>query len=104
MRRAAVLLVACALSGSHAAAAEAGVQPDSQASSLRDVTAGGPGVLVRRGGWAVLSTSQGGVAVESRVEVLQDGRAGQRVLVRGSAWPQPVAARVLGDGRLEPAR
>lgn len=62
------------------------------------------GWLVRRGDYAVLAAGEGGVAVQARVEVLQDGRAGQRVLVRGMAWPQPIAARVVGAGSLEPAR
>jgi hypothetical protein len=64
----------------------------------------GAGLLVRRGEVATLAASFGGVVVESPVEVLQDGKAGQRVLVRGSAWTMPLAARVTGPGALEPAR
>lgn len=82
---------------------EAGA-PDEEAATLAAAAPSRTAWLVRRGDWAVLAAGEGGVAVQSRVEVLQDGRAGQRVLVRGMAWPQPVAARVVGPGALEPTR
>lgn len=104
MRTGLLLLVTGCLAAAAALASEADVRTPAAAAASRDPSGGEGSVLVRRGTWAVLSTSQGGVAIESRVEVLQDGRAGQRVLVRGSAWPQPIAARVLAQGSLEPTR
>jgi flagellar basal body P-ring formation protein FlgA len=57
---------------------------------------------VSRGEWAALRTSAGAVSLESRVEVLQDGRVGQRVRVRSSVNASGVLfAKVVGRGQLE---
>lgn len=56
---------------------------------------------VSRGDWAMLTTQNGLVALESRVEVLQDGRVGQSVRVKSVNATSAVLARVSGPGRLE---
>lgn len=57
---------------------------------------------VTRGEWAALRTSSGAVSLESRVEVLQDGRVGQRIRVRTSASATGIVfAKVVGRGQLE---
>jgi flagella basal body P-ring formation protein FlgA len=56
---------------------------------------------VARGEWAVLRTSAGAVALETRVEVLQDGRPGDKVRVRQPGAIGPMFARVTGAGQLE---
>jgi flagella basal body P-ring formation protein FlgA len=57
---------------------------------------------VTRGEWAALRTTSGAVSLESRVEVLQDGRVGQRIRVRTSASATGVVfAKVIGPGQLE---
>lgn len=56
---------------------------------------------VSRGDWALLTTQNGLVALESRVEVLQDGRIGQSVRVKQVNATSAVLARVSGPGRLE---
>ena len=56
---------------------------------------------VSRGEWAILHSVEGGVTLESRVEVLQGGRPGQRIRVRAQGASGPLFARVLGPGRLE---
>jgi flagellar basal body P-ring formation protein FlgA len=57
---------------------------------------------VLRGEWATLRSVTGPVTLESRVEVLQDGRVGQKVRVRPSAGAAAmVLARVVGRGQLE---
>jgi flagellar basal body P-ring formation protein FlgA len=58
-------------------------------------------LLVARGEWATLRSSAGAVLLESRVEVLQDGRAGQRVRVRSQGATGLVFARVIGPAQLE---
>jgi flagellar basal body P-ring formation protein FlgA len=58
-------------------------------------------LLVGRGEWATLRSSAGVVMLESRVEVLQDGRAGERVRVRPSTATGIVFARVVGPAQLE---
>jgi flagella basal body P-ring formation protein FlgA len=58
-------------------------------------------IEVTRGEWAALRTSAGAVALESRVEVLQDGRAGDRIRVRQHGATGIVLARVVGRGQLE---
>lgn len=60
-----------------------------------------PSPAVTRGGWAHLIARSGGVSIESRVEVLQDGRPGEvvRVKVRGAS--SEVLARVTGPGQVE---
>ena len=59
-----------------------------------------PAVVVR-GDWATLRSSEGGVTLESRVEVLQDGRPGQRIRVRRQGAAAALFARVVGSGQLE---
>ncbi|MEJ5989596.1 hypothetical protein WG902_06325 [Ramlibacter sp. PS3R-8] len=57
---------------------------------------------VSRGEWAALRTTSGAVSLESRVEVLQDGRVGQRVRVRTSSNASGILfAKVVGRGQLE---
>jgi flagella basal body P-ring formation protein FlgA len=58
-------------------------------------------VEVVRGEWAALRTTAGAVSLESRVEVLQDGKAGERVRVRQQGATGIVMARVIGRGQLE---
>lgn len=62
---------------------------------------GEPGLAVERGEWASLRSGAGAIELESRVEVLQDGRPGQRVRVRQPGAVGVVFARVIGRGRLE---
>lgn len=57
-------------------------------------------LAVRRGGRATLRTVQGRIALERRVEVLEDGREGQNVRVRLGA-SQVLTARVAGPESLE---
>ncbi|MCY1244044.1 flagella basal body P-ring formation protein FlgA [compost metagenome] len=56
---------------------------------------------VVRGNWALLQARSGDVAVESRVEVLQDGREGQFVRVKVTGAKGEVLARVTGPGQVE---
>lgn len=56
---------------------------------------------VARGSWAVLETRQAGLNVQSRAEVLQDGRAGQMVQVKPVNATASLLARVAGPGRVE---
>jgi flagella basal body P-ring formation protein FlgA len=58
-------------------------------------------LLVERGGWATLRSSDGAVSLESKVAVLQDGRAGDQVRVRGPGGGAIVFARVVGPAQLE---
>lgn len=58
-------------------------------------------VAVSRGDWASLHTAAGAVTLESRVEVLQDGRVGDKVRVRTRGATGLVLARVLAPGQLE---
>ena len=60
--------------------------------------------LVQRGQWASVRSGAGAVMTEARVQVLQDGRAGDRVLVRQPGAQSNVAATVLAPGELEIAR
>lgn len=73
--------------------------PPLAASALAPAPAAPP--LVARGEWATLRSTAGVVTLESRVEVLQDGRAGQRVRVRPAGATGIVFARVLGPAQLE---
>lgn len=57
--------------------------------------------LVTRGGWASLRASRGLVQLESRVEVLEDGRAGQMVRVKLPGASGDVLAQVTGPGAVE---
>ncbi|MCE3270982.1 MAG: flagella basal body P-ring formation protein FlgA [Ramlibacter sp.] len=57
---------------------------------------------VSRGEWAALRITSGAVSLESRVEVLQDGRVGQRVRVRAATGASGILfAKVIGRGQLE---
>ncbi len=56
---------------------------------------------VSRGEWASLTSQSGAIALESRVEVLQDGQVGQIVRVKQANATSTVLARVSGSGRLE---
>lgn len=61
----------------------------------------GTALAVQRGEWAALRTGAGAVLLENRVEVLQDGRVGQRVRVRPTSGSGLLLARVVGRGQLE---
>lgn len=56
---------------------------------------------VVRGDWATLRSVAGPVVLEASVEVLQDGRAGDKVRVRQRGATALVMARVVGPGRVE---
>lgn len=56
---------------------------------------------VVRGSWAVLEARQAGLNVQSRAEVLQDGRAGQMVQVKPANAAASLLVRVAGPGRVE---
>ena len=60
--------------------------------------------MVQRGQWASVRSGAGAVVTQARVQVLQDGRAGDRVLVRQPGATSNVAATVLAPGELEIAR
>jgi flagella basal body P-ring formation protein FlgA len=57
--------------------------------------------LVARGGSATLRSVEGPIALESRVEVHDDGAMGQDVHVRLPGATADVVARVTGAGRVE---
>lgn len=57
--------------------------------------------LVARGDYATLRTIQGAIELESRVEVLQDGSAGQAVRVKLPNASSAIIARVSGPGAVE---
>lgn len=63
-----------------------------------------PVPAVVRGQWASLRSGTGAVSAEARVQVLQDGRVGDKVRVRPSAATADVLATVTGVGQLEVAR
>lgn len=56
---------------------------------------------VMRGEWATLRSVSGPVVLEAAVEVLQDGRSGQKVRVRQRGATAVVMARVVGPGQVE---
>jgi len=56
---------------------------------------------VSRGEWANLTAQAGLVALQSRVEVLQDGQPGQWVRVRAANGTGTLVARVVGPGSVE---
>ncbi|MDN8618006.1 flagellar basal body P-ring formation chaperone FlgA [Variovorax ginsengisoli] len=56
---------------------------------------------VARGHWAALLARSGDVSIESRVEVLQDGRPGDVVRVKVPGSSGEVLARVTGRGQVE---
>lgn len=58
-------------------------------------------LAVERGTWAALRSVTGAVVLESRVQVLQDGRTGERVRVRQQGATGVVFARVVERGVLE---
>jgi flagella basal body P-ring formation protein FlgA len=58
-------------------------------------------LAVARGEWASLRSISGAVVLESRVEVLQDGRPGERVRVRQQGATGIVFARAVERGVLE---
>lgn len=62
---------------------------------------GRAGPAVARGSFAAMVAHSGGVEVETRVEVLQDGQPGQRVRVRLITASTSILARVLASGRVE---
>jgi flagella basal body P-ring formation protein FlgA len=55
---------------------------------------------VTRGSWVTLRVGSGRIAVESRVQVLEDGRAGQAVRVKLPS-ARVIVARVAGPDRVE---
>ncbi|WP_181459058.1 flagella basal body P-ring formation protein FlgA [Herbaspirillum rubrisubalbicans] len=57
--------------------------------------------LVQQGSSAILKTTQGGIELESRVDVLQDGLEGQDVQVRLPNASGAISARVAGPGVVE---
>jgi flagella basal body P-ring formation protein FlgA len=57
--------------------------------------------LVAQGDYATLRSVNGPIELESRVEVLQDGNAGQAVRVKMPKASSPVLARVTGPGQVE---
>ncbi len=56
---------------------------------------------VVRGDWATLRSTTGPVVLEVAVEVLQDGRAGDKVRVRQRGAGAVMTARVVGPAQLE---
>jgi flagella basal body P-ring formation protein FlgA len=60
-----------------------------------------PALAVTRGSSAELTARSGDVAIQSRVEVLQDGRPGQMVRVKVAGASGEVLARVTGPGQVE---
>lgn len=90
----------------------AGPAPGESLQVRRNVAAGAPlrvqdlgaAPLVQRGQWASLRSGAGAVVSEARVEVLQDGRAGESVRVRQPGALTQVMARVVGPGQLEVVR
>jgi flagellar basal body P-ring formation protein FlgA len=58
-----------------------------------------PAVL--RGEWVALSVRSGSIDMESRVEVLQNGRIGQTVSVMPAKAITAILARVVGPGHVE---
>ncbi|AXV76796.1 flagella basal body P-ring formation protein FlgA [Ralstonia solanacearum] len=56
---------------------------------------------VARGDWATLHAIAGAVNLESRVEVLEDGRNGQLVHVKLPNATSPMLARVVGERMVE---
>jgi flagella basal body P-ring formation protein FlgA len=56
---------------------------------------------VVRGDWVALRIHAGGMELESRAEALQNGRAGQTVIVKPHGASGTLEARVLGPGRVE---
>jgi hypothetical protein len=60
-----------------------------------------PPRLVTRGDWVLLHFRSGGVELETRAQVLQDGHPGEVVRVRAWSASEPVFARVISAGAVE---
>lgn len=60
-----------------------------------------PAPAVARGDWVNMHLKSGGVDLDERAQVLQDGQLGQVVKVKSAAGPAPVAARVVAPGHVE---
>ena len=69
-----------------------------QVITARDVQ---PRPAVTRGDWVPLRIRSGGMELESRAEVLQNGGVGQLVNVKPRGATGTLEARVLGPGRVE---
>jgi flagella basal body P-ring formation protein FlgA len=90
------MLVSAEASPLHAATASpAGLAP---------IATRAPVLGVARGEWAPLRALAGAVRLESRVEVLQDGRVGDRIRVRTPGAMGTVFATVVAPHQLELAR
>ena len=61
----------------------------------------GTAPLVTQGSFATLRSVSGPISLESRVEVLQDGAAGQTVRVKLPKGRSPILAQVTGPGQVE---
>ena len=57
--------------------------------------------LAQRGEWATLVMSNGTLELESRVEVLKEGKLGDVIPVRAATSTGTIFARVIGEGKLE---
>ena len=82
----------------------AGPGADADAARGRASAVGAAHALVVRGGTATLRSVDGAIEVEGRVEVREDGTAGQDVRVRLPGATADVLARVTGPGRVEVVR
>ena len=87
----------CSVHVADAALAPAGAAPAAATVAVARVPQGG----VTRGNVATLRASSGGIRVESRVEVMQDGAVGQDVRVRLPGAADAVLARVVAPGQVE---
>lgn len=74
------------------------------AAGFAQVSTPEPVLGVARGEWALLRALAGAVRLESRVEVLQDGRLGDKVRVRTPGAMGTVFATVIAPHHLELAR
>ena len=98
------------LAVSNDGASRSGVDPASHALRSRHPMRAGDALtrtgveavpLVTRGDYATLHTVQGAIELESRVEVLQDGSAGQAIRVKLPNASSAIVARVSGPGMVE---
>jgi flagellar basal body P-ring formation protein FlgA len=76
---------------------------DSAAASPPGVDSGSSRPAVERGETAALRSVAGAVQLESRVQVLEDGRVGDLVRVRQQGATTLLSARVTGPGQVEVA-
>jgi len=82
--------------------ADAGAtRPPTPAGAAGVTPARAPMAGVTRGNVATLRSNSGGIRLESRVEVLQDGAVGQDVRVRLPGAGDAVLARVVAPGQVE---